>query len=260
MHNAALAALGIDARYEALDVPPAGLGAAVAALRGPDVAGANVTIPHKEAVVGWLDALTAAAREVGAVNTVMLEGGRLIGDNTDGEGFLHALDELGVDPRGAACVVLGAGGAARAVTHALVRAGARVALHNRTAARAAALAAALAGAGAGAGAVAVTDVDALAAAVRSADLLVQATPAGMEGAAEGVSPLPAGLLPTAGAVVDLVYRPAETPLLAAAREAGLRAQNGLPMLVHQGALAFERWFGVAPPLDVMRRAARRALA
>lgn len=251
MHNAALSALGIDARYEAWDVPPEGLGEAVAALRRPELVGANVTVPHKRAVMSWLDGVTDVARQVGAVNTVIADGGRLLGDNTDGEGFLRGLRELPVAVAGARCVVLGAGGAARAVAHALLRAGAEVALHNRTRARAVALAAELGSVGR----VAVLSDATLVESVAAAELLVQATPVGMEGVAGGASPLPPGVLPRAGAVVDLVYRPAETPLLAAARAAGLRAQNGLPMLVHQGALAFERWFGVAPPLAIMWRAA-----
>jgi len=256
MHNAALAELGIDARYEALEVPPSALGEAVEALRRPDAVGANVTIPHKRAVMRWLDALGEEARRVGAVNTVTVESGRLVGHNTDGEGFLRAVAELGVVPAGTACVVLGAGGAGRAVADALLGAGARVALHNRTPARARALAADLAERGA----VRLLADAELAQAVAEAELLVQATAAGLAGAAEGASPLPAGWLPRSGAVIDLVYRPAQTPLLVAARAAGLRAQNGLPMLVHQGALAFERWFGLAPPLEVMRRAALAAMA
>ncbi len=256
MHNAALEALGIDARYHALDVPPEGLGDAVAALRGREVVGGNVTIPHKQAVMRWLDGLSETARDTGAVNTVTRDGGRLIGDNTDGAGFMLALAELGLDPAAAACVVLGAGGAARAVTRALLRAGARVAVHNRTAARARALADDLAHIGI----VMVLRPEELAGAVAEAALLVQATPLGMAGAAAGESPLSPGVLPRTGAVVDLVYRPVETPLLAAARAAGLRAQNGLPMLVAQAGLAFERWFDVPPPFDIMRRAALAALA
>lgn len=259
MHNAALAELGIDARYHALDVPPDALGEAVAALRQEGVIGANVTIPHKQTVMGWLDALDGSAREAGAVNTVVREDGpdgtRLVGSNTDGEGFLRALAELGVTPAGLPTVVLGAGGAARAVTLALLQAGARVTLHNRTRVRAERLAAELAGQGA----VSVAGGGGLEGAVRSARLLVQATAAGMEGAAEGASPLPEGVLPQEGAVVDLVYRPRETPLLARAKAAGLTVQNGLPMLVHQGALAFERWFGQDAPVEVMRRAAEEAL-
>ncbi len=255
MHAAAYRHLGIDARYLALDVAPEALEGAVQGLRRPDVAGANVTIPHKQAVIPWLDGLTEAARRVGAVNTVVPSGGRLIGDNTDGEGFLRALDELGVAPAGLAAVVLGAGGAARAVALALLGAGTEVALYNRGRARAERLATELAPAGG----IRVLAAEALPEAVAAAGLLVQATPVGMEGVAEGISPLPDGVLPEAGAVVDLVYRPRRTALLTAARAAGLTVQDGLPMLVHQGALALERWFGVAAPVEVMRRAAEAAL-
>lgn len=255
MQGAALRACGIDARYLALDVPPQALRDAVAALRASDVAGANVTIPHKQAVMRWLDGLTDVARAVGAVNTIVPTPRGLVGDNTDGEGFLRALAELDVKPAGLPAVVLGAGGAARAVTLALLRAGAQVTLHNRTRPRAERLAADLAGHGA----LTVAAEGALEAAVRSARLLVQATAAGMEGAAEGASPLPEGVLPAQGAVVDLVYRPRETRLLARARATGLTVQNGLPMLVQQGALAFERWFGRDAPVDVMRQAAEDAL-
>jgi len=255
MHDAALRACGIDARYLALDVPPEGLEAAVAGLRENDVAGANVTIPHKRTVMRWLDERTDVARAVGAVNTIVPTERGLQGDNTDGDGFLRALAELDVAPAGLPTVVLGAGGAARAVVLALLRAGARVQVHNRTPARAERLVAELTGHGTLRAAGEAT----LERTVRSARLLVQATAAGMEGAAEGASPLPEGLLPDDGAVVDLVYRPRETPLLARALSAGLLVQNGLPMLVHQGALAFERWFGREAPVDVMRRAVEEAL-
>jgi len=255
MHDAALQACDIDDRYLALDVPPERLEAAVAGLRASDVAGANVTIPHKRAVLRWLDERTDVARAVGAVNTIVRTERGLLGDNTDGDGFLRALAELDVVPAGLPAVVLGAGGAARAVVLALLRAGARVQVHNRTPARAERLVAELVGRGT----VYAVGREGLEPAVRSARLLVQATAAGMEGAAEGALPLPEGLLPDAGAVVDLVYRPRETPLLARARAAGLTVQNGLPMLVHQGALAFERWFGREAPVDVMRRAAEEAL-
>ncbi len=255
MHNAAFRELGLDAHYRALDVAPEGLADAVAALRAPDVAGANVTIPHKQAVIPWLDGLTDAARAVGAVNTITPTGHGLVGDNTDVEGFLRALAELGLDPRGVSCLVLGAGGAARAVAVGLLRAGARLSLYNRTVARAERLAAELVDEGE----VRVVRGGELAASVRDTRLLVHATPAGMEGATEAVDPLPHGVLPREGAVVDLVYRPPETRLLARARRAGLVTLNGLPMLVHQGALSFERWFERPAPVAVMRRAAETAL-
>jgi shikimate dehydrogenase len=252
MMQAAFAAVGRRARYDALDVPPEGLAAAVAALRAAPWLGANVSVPHKAAVVPFLDELRPTARRLGAVNVVVRDGERLIGDNTDLPGFARALAALGPAAWRRA-VVLGAGGAARAVVAALRDQGLEVAVHNRTPERARALVAALGGGGA----TVLTDAD-LAAAVAAADLLVQTTTVGMAGGPPG-SPLPEGVLPAAGVVVDLVYRPAVTPLLRAARAAGLVVQNGLPMLVHQGAAAFEAWTGSPAPVDAMGRAAEAAL-
>lgn len=275
MHGAAFAALGMDAEYRALDVPPGALAQAVARLAEPQFLGANVTVPHKEAVVPLMHELTPAARSVGAVNTIVNRAGRLVGHNTDGEGFLRALDELPLEARtaetgsapshgglaGATCVVLGAGGAARAVVHALTGAGAHVHVHNRNMARAERLVADLATGGRGSVAVA-QDVSAL---LPHTDLLVNTTSVGMSG-----GPEPSGLplltaaqlatLPATARVADLVYRPARTPLLAVASGLGLLTQNGLPMLVWQGALAFAEWTGREAPVDVMRAAAEQALA
>lgn len=253
MQRAAFAARGLDATYDALDVPPEDVAAAVAALRRDPWWGANVTVPHKTAVVPWLDELAPAARRLGAVNTIVRRGDRLLGDNTDLPGFARALADLRPEIAGARVVVLGAGGAARAVVAALADAGAGIALHNRGPERARGLVEALALPG-----VVLLSGEALADAVRGCDLLVQTTTVGMAGGPPG-SPLPAGLLPERGAVVDLVYRPALTPLLAAALAAGLPVQNGLPMLVYQGALSFEAWTGVAAPVDAMGRAAEAAL-
>jgi shikimate dehydrogenase len=252
MMAAAFAAVGREARYDALDVAPEDLADAVAALRRAPWLGANVSVPHKAAVVPLLDELRPTARRLGAVNVVVRQGERLVGDNTDLPGFARALAAL--EPiAGRRAVVLGAGGAARAVVAALRDRGFAVAVHNRTPARARALVEALGGAGA----TVLTDAD-LADAVAAADLLVQTTTVGMVGGPPG-SPLPEGVLPTGGAVVDLVYRPAITPLLRAARAAGLVVQNGLPMLVHQGAAAFEAWTGLPAPVDAMGQAAEAAL-
>lgn len=253
MQRAAFAALGVDATYDAFDVPPAELEAAVAALRGAPWWGANVTVPHKTAVVPWMDELAPAARRLGAVNTIVRRGGRLIGDNSDLPGFARALSDVRPDLAGARVVVVGAGGAARAVVAALADAGARIALHNRSAERARALVAALA-----LPEVALLASEDLVGAVAGCDVLVQTTTVGMAGGPAG-SPLPDGVLPAGGAVVDLVYRPAVTPLLAAALAAGLPAQNGLPMLVYQGARSFEAWTGVAAPVEAMGAAAEAAL-
>jgi shikimate dehydrogenase len=275
MHGAAFAALGIDAEYRAVDVAPGELAQAVARLAEPPFLGANVTVPHKEAVVPLMHELTQAARSVGAVNTIVNRAGRLVGHNTDGAGFLQALDELprgtgaaetGAAPSqaglaGATCVVLGAGGAARAVVNALAGAGAHVHVHNRNLTRAESLVADLS-TGGGASVAVAQDVSAL---LPQADLLVNTTSVGMSG-----GPDPSGLplvtaaqlatLPATARVVDLVYRPAQTPLIAVASGLGLLTQNGLPMLVWQGALAFAEWTGRAAPVDVMRAAAERALA
>ena len=260
MHNAAFAALGVAARYEARDVAPGDLAEAVAALRAQGVLGANVTIPHKLDVLPLMDTLTKAAEAVGAVNTVVNRAGELLGHNTDALGFLRALREAaGLEVKGTAPVVLGAGGAARAVVYALLSAGVDlVQVYNRTPEKAHALAADF-------GALGRTEVlgeAALPEAVRRAHLLVNTTSVGMErgGVNPDLLPLPEGVLPQNGFVCDLVYRPERTRLLQDAAAAGLATQNGLPMLVYQGAEAFRRWTACAAPLGVMFAAARAELA
>ena len=258
MHNVAFRHLDIQARYEALDVPPEALPAAVEALRAPDMLGANVSVPHKLAVAGLVDELGEGARLVGAVNTVVNRHGRLVGHNTDGSGFLRALADLELDPRGLRVLLLGAGGAARSVAAALLRAGvARLAVYNRTPVRAEELAAGFGHLGP----IEAVGQAALEERVREAELLVNATTVGMEhdGVAEDVSPLPPGVLPRRGAVIDLIYRPAWTRLLRESEGAGLTVQNGLPMLVYQGAEAFETWLGRVAPTAVMFAAVRAAL-
>ena len=256
MHDAAFAALGLDGRYEAWDVRPAALPAALERLRASSTLfGANVSVPHKLAVLPLLDEVSAEADRLGAVNTIVRHDRRLLGHNTDAAGLAAALRELErpLDPGRA--VVLGAGGAARAAVAVFVDAGCSVLVHNRNADRAAALVRAWRGAGD------VAEVDAahLPAAVARADWLVNATSVGMAGGAAG-SPLPAGVLPERGAVVDLVYGPTPTPLVVAARAAGLATQDGRAMLVHQGAAAFTAWTGHQAPLSVMRTALEQALS
>ncbi|MFO7544858.1 MAG: shikimate dehydrogenase [Trueperaceae bacterium] len=265
MHTAGFRALGIDASYEALDVPPEALPGAVRALRGSEFLGANVTVPHKRAVAGLVDDLDTEARAIGAVNTIVKDEGRLVGRNTDAPGFLAALRETGFAPAGHRCLVLGAGGAARAVTWALMRSGAEVLVANRSENRARDLAADLGTAGAVATAPRWLPNRDVAASLPGCDLLVNTTSVGMAGGpAPDGDPLPEGAdvraLPTAAVVVDLVYRPGVTPLLARAEAAGLRRQNGVAMLVWQGALAFEAWTGRDAPVVAMRRAVEGALA
>lgn len=250
IHNAGFRARGLDWVYAAFPVP-AGRGAeAVAAVRTLGLAGLSVTMPHKADVIAALDGLSDTARALGAVNTIHWRGTDLVGDNTDGPGFVEALGDEGVEPAGRRFVVLGAGGAARAVVLALGGAGAaEVVVVNRSASRGEA-AAALAGRAGRPG----TPAD-----VAGADVVVNATPLGMAGVGAGALPLDAGRLRPGQVVVDLVYHPADTPLLAAARAAGATAVGGVGMLVHQAGAAFRLWTGADPPLAAMAAAAGREL-
>jgi shikimate dehydrogenase len=251
MHNAAFVELALDWVYVACEVAPGAVEWAFAGVRALGLGGLSVTIPHKEAALDAVDEVSDAARAVGAVNTVVPVGnGRLRGDNTDGAGFLASLADQGFDPDGRVCAVLGAGGAARAVVYALAGAGAaEVVVVNRTPARTETTAT-LAGAAGRVGAPAD---------VRSADLVVNATPIGLAGSGPDELPVDPELLRQGQLVVDLVPNPAVTPLMRAARARGAGDAGGLGMLVHQGALAFELWTGHPAPVEVMRAAAVRAL-
>jgi shikimate dehydrogenase len=255
LHNAAFDALGLDWVSVAFTVP-AGAGAdALAAMRSLGLAGLSVTMPHKEDAFRAVDDTTAVARRLEAVNCVTLRHGTLVGDSTDGEGFVAALRRAsGFDPRGKRCLVVGAGGAARAVTLALAEAGAtEVVVLNRTHARAE-TAAALAGKAGRVG----SGVD-----VADADLVVQATPMGMAGHPADLSTelaVDPGALHAGQVVADLVYHPLETPLLRGARAKGAVTVTGLGMLVHQAALALEQWTGLAVPVEAMWKAAEVRLA
>lgn len=246
MHNAAFRALGMDHRYEALDVGPEALAAAVARLRAPDVLGANVTVPHKERIIALLDAVAEEAREIGAVNTIVRAEGHLTGHNTDRAGFAAALAERGVALEGKRALVLGAGGAARAAVPALRAAGAAVHVANRTPGRAAALVAALGGEAAPWPA-------ALPSALEGFDLLVNATSIGLR----GDDPLPGTALPASLVVFDLVPTARETILLARARAAGCVTVDGLLMLLHQAAASFRLWTGENASMSAMRAALPR---
>jgi len=248
IHNAAFAASGLDWVFLAFDVAPSGTAAALAGAAALGVRGLSVTMPLKEAVAAAVDELTPAAAALGAVNTVIFGPGTVTGDNTDGDGFLDALAPW--SPDGRRCVVLGAGGAARAVVRALAAAGAgEVVVVNRTGERAR-RAAGLAGARGRVG----TPAD-----VAAADLVVNATPIGMAGTpGAGGMPVDADLVRAGQVVVDLVYHPVRTPLLEAADERGAVARDGIGMLVHQAGRAFRAWTGQEPPLGAMERAARRA--
>ena len=270
MHNAAFQALGLDGRYEALPVPPEQVGDLVRSLHARGFRGVNVTIPYKQAVMPLMDELSEAAQRIGAVNTIVVEpDGRLRGDNTDWLGFLHPLDERGFDLAGRSVLLLGAGGAARAVVYALVQRNiARLAIWNRNLDRAAELArhaAALDSSLTTGNRPGGIDNSQLSIPpgrfpVVNADLIVNTTPIGMWPHGDE-SPWPAELsFPRSGLVYDLVYRPERTLFLRQAEVAGCPVQGGLEMLIVQGAVAFELWTGQKPPLDMMRAAARAALA
>ena len=257
LHGAMLSALGLDAAYDARVVRRGELPDYLRWARDHGVTGFNATMPHKEDLLPLLDGIDPAARLTGAVNTVCLREGAWVGFNTDGAGALSALGEvLGFDPAGSTVTLLGAGGAAKAVALALAEAGAeRVRVCNRTLERAGELCARHPRL-----TPAPFDPDTLERLCRGADLLVNCTSLGMEGCPrqfEGFSFLDA--LPPHGAVFDLIYHPAETELLAQARRRGLRAMNGLPMLVWQAVLALEHFLN--RPLDrgAMAAAASAAL-
>jgi len=241
MMGAAFAALGLDWSYTKLPVPPELFEETVRALPGSGYRGANVTIPHKLAALRVADRSSPAARAIGAANTLSFgDGGGIEADNTDAGGFLAALDE---SPSGARALVLGAGGAGRAVTWALLDAGAAdVAVWNRSPARARELAGAL-------GARAVERPE-------PAEIVVNATSVGLH-AEDDPTQLGLARLGEPRVACDLVYRAAgQTPFAGWATRAGARVVEGLEVLVRQGALSFRRWTGVDPPLDVMRTAAR----
>ncbi len=259
MHDAAFAAAGIDGRYELLELEPDAVADAVATARGPDWLGLGVTAPYKRVVAGLVDTVERDAERIGAVNNVTkAPDGRLVGFNSDAPGFRAGVElAMGRTLHSAEVVVAGAGGAGHAVVYACVTAGARrVTIGNRTAAAAAALAERFAGSGVELVATALDDPD-FETALALADLAVNATTVGMVD--PGVT-IDVERMSARATVFDLVYVPAETPLLRAARERGLRAANGSEMLIHQAAIAFERWTGVGAMADVMRAAVEPLLA
>lgn len=245
MHRAALAELGLDGTYEVLPVPPGGLSGAVGALRDAKVDGFNITVPHKQAVRSYLDHEEPIATRIGAVNTVINLGGQWVGTNTDAEGFVRGLREASIDPA-APTLVLGAGGAARAVVAGLVDAGAAVQIAARRDAQARELASL------GAEPRPWSDLEGC---FERAEMVVQATSATLsdESAVPFVDSLPWSHVGSA-VCVDLVYQPRPTRFIERAQTLGCTTQDGLPMLLHQGVLAFERWTGHPAPIAVMRAA------
>src|SRR2546422_3676401 len=261
MHNAAFHALQMNWRYAAFRVPAAGLSQALRGVVALGMAGVNVTIPHKESAAGVLDELDDLARQIGAVNTVGVSGSRLRGFNTDGAGMLDALiSDGGMPASGRRWVVVGAGGGGRAAAFALAAAGAsRITVLNRTERKARNLADAVHRAAPGCKVEpAPLAPETISRAVEDAEIVVHATAATMSaamggGRADWLQALARGLR-QGMAVLDMVYTPAWTELLGAAKAAGAAAVSGLSMLVFQGARSFELWTGRPAPLDVMRQA------
>jgi shikimate dehydrogenase len=258
LHNAAFSALGLDWAYLAFPVPAGRTREALVGALALGIDGLSVTMPHKSAVAEALSRCSPTATSLGAVNTVVRQDDELIGESTDGQGFIDGLrSEPGFDPSGRRCLVIGAGGAARAVVLALAQAGAaEVVVVNRTLDRGRA-AAALAGAVGRTG---------QATEIGDMDLVVHATPVGMTAGATTIEASPGraplvepGRLGPGQVLVDLVYHPATTALMQSARQRGATVVNGVGMLVHQAALAFELWTGRDAPLAVMRAAATEVL-
>ena len=258
IHNAAITALGLDYVYVPFHVQPDTLGVAIEGFKAANVVGINVTIPHKQNVISYLDEVSREATLIGAVNTLIFKDGGIIGENTDAPGFRQAMQEEGLDvPQGGSAVIIGAGGSARAIVVALALAGVgTICIANRTVSRAVALAtdlsdktdASIYGIG--------LDDPKLSNAVGMSQLIVNTASTSMD-----IShPLlidPEWLAPQS-IVYDIVYTPPETRLLQAAVEKGCHTIGGLGMLVHQGAIAFEKWTGVNPPVETMRQALQGA--
>jgi shikimate dehydrogenase len=258
MQEAAFAALGLQWRYLTMEVRPQDLPAAIAGVRALGFRGINLTIPHKVAVMALLDAISPDAELIGAVNTVRREGDRLIGENTDGKGFLRGLREgAGLDPKGKRVVVLGAGGAARAITVELALAGvSALTIVNRSLDRGQALSDDL---------VSRTGVHARFVSwdrpypvEADVDVLVNATSIGLFPDVDGLPPIDLSAARSDLLVCDVIPNPPETRFIRTAQARGLKTLTGLPMLVYQGAIGFKMWTGQAAPEAVMTAALAQA--
>ncbi len=262
LQNAAVKASGLNIRYARFQIAPTELQSALEFLRPLDFIGVNLTVPHKVATLGLVDELDDGAREIGAINTIKCEKGKLRGFNTDGKGFLRAIrEEFAVDLRDLRVLLLGAGGAARAIAWQCAKEKCeRLVVATRDPAKGAMLVEQLRPSFAGPrvlGPVARLqsiglDEAALRFQIANTDLVVNATPLGLN--RNDPLPVPARLLEPHLMIYDTVYSTGPTPFVSGAVEAGTRAANGLSMLLHQGALAFEIWFGRPAPIEAMRKA------
>ena len=259
--QAALDSKQIHADYHAWEIPPMGLAGFMKTFRGEKYLGINVTVPHKEAVIPYLDELDPNAASAGAVNTIVNSSGRLVGYNTDTYGFLQGLQaERGFTCGGKKVLLLGAGGAARGVLQALIQEKvSECVIANRTRSRAEELGTVGLNMGIDCRVIGMTWEELSLAAV-DANLIVNCTTIGMAHAMnEGDSPLQPQQIPPTALVYDLVYNPVETPLIRAAARAGAATLGGIHMLVYQGAASFELWLGVVPPIATMLSAAVNAM-
>ena len=258
MQNAAFQAANLDYAYVAFPVSIDALPGCADAVRTLGIRGLNVTVPHKVAVMPTLDRIDSLAQHIGAVNTIVNDVGTLIGYNTDGPGFMRALADAGVEVAGKTVVMLGAGGAARAVAYSLAEAGAQLAILNRSAERAESLALEISAIHSDHVGYAPLEHACLRERLSKADVLVNTTSVGMSPDIDS-SPCPADLLREDLYVCDIVYHPLQTRLLREADAAGATIVGGAEMLIHQGAQAFELWTGVSAPVEVMRRAVMERL-
>ena len=260
MHNAAFAKMGIDYLYIPFRVRKEGLGKAIEGMRALNIRGLNVTIPHKVAVIPFLDELDPLAEKIGAVNTIVNEDGVLKGYNTDATGFLQALLERGTEPRGKNMVILGAGGASRAISFILAEGDAHLVILNRLLELdwAEELAHRLSQTFNQEVKALKLDEENLAMVLDRADILVNATSVGMSPNIDE-TPVPAKLLKPGLVVFDIVYNPIKTRLLREAEAAGAKTINGVDMLVWQGASSVEMWTGLREPIELMREEAIKGL-
>ncbi len=252
MHNAAFKNKGVDCAYLAFRVKKEELGKAIEGMRALNMRGLNITIPHKVAVIQFLDELDHLADKIGAVNTIVNNGGVLRGYNTDATGFLQALRERGVEPRGKRVVILGAGGASRAISFILAERGSSLAILNRTWDRAKICADRISKIFQSEATALKLDRENLAAALSEADILVNTTSIGMSPDINE-TPVTSNLLKPGLVVFDIVYNPIKTRLQREAEVAGATVISGLDMLVWQGASAFEKWTGLKAPVELMKQ-------
>jgi shikimate dehydrogenase len=259
MHNAAFKELGLNVVYVAFNVTRNGLEDAISGARSLGLLGLNVTMPHKSAVINYLDETDSAAKAIGAVNTILNERGKLFGYNTDGKGAMIALQENGVDPDETKLVILGAGGAAKAIAFQAAQEVDELVILNRTPQKAEQLAELLNKQFGNKVKGTTLSAEVLKKELETADILVNATSVGMNPDVNS-SPVPANLLTSDLCVMDIVYNPLETQLMKDAKSVGAKAVSGLEMLLYQGAVAFEIWTNCPAPVDVMKDAALNKLA